>query len=80
MRRKRSMSVRSRQDEGTFGSLLALFVVGGFIALAARLTDGGPVETVTTTTPDAPSLAARPDQSPIPHPPLPDAERILTQG
>lgn len=40
------MTTTSRKHEGAFGSVLALLVVGGFLALAARLLDAGPVETV----------------------------------
>ena len=48
------MTTHSRQDEGAFGSVLALLVVAGFLALAARLTtDAGPVETIVTDPVDA---------------------------
>lgn len=72
------MSIQSHQDEGAFGSLLALLVVGAFIALAARLTDGGPVETVILP-PDTPTLSARPDPaSDAPHA-LPHLDRVISQ-
>ena len=40
------MTTTTRKDEGAFGSILALLVVGGFLVLAAGLLDAGPVETI----------------------------------
>ena len=76
------MPTNARQDEGAFGSLLALLVVGGFLALAAHLTDGGgPIDTVIIApATDAPAILMAHPEGPEPGTEHLLADQIIRRG